>query len=114
MKEKYVWEVQLRNLGGPNYGISTGKVVDDDGREVPGQRGYRYYGRARELPGIPPPTRIHPTSLYIFLFYRKMWWLSSRRKRTLRIGKTPPFNEKTPRRTAPERKRRLLRLQRRR
>lgn len=53
MREKYVWEVQLRNLGGPNYGVGTGggKVVDDDGREVPGQRGYRYYGRARELPG---------------------------------------------------------------
>jgi pre-mRNA-splicing factor ISY1 len=51
MKEKYAWEVQLRNLGGPNYGIGTGKVVDDDGKEVPGQRGYRYYGRARELPG---------------------------------------------------------------
>jgi hypothetical protein len=53
MKEKYVWEVQLRNLGGPNYGVgTTGKVVDDEGREVPGQRGYRYYGRARELPGM--------------------------------------------------------------
>lgn len=53
MKEKYVWEVQLRNLGGPNYGIGTGKVVDDDGKEVPGQRGYKYYGRAKELPGYP-------------------------------------------------------------
>jgi len=52
MKEKYVWEVQLRNLGGPNYGVGTGKVLDDDGREVPGQRGYKYYGRAKELPGI--------------------------------------------------------------
>lgn len=51
MKEKYVWEVQLRNLGGPNYGVGGGKVVDDEGREVPGNRGYRYYGRARELPG---------------------------------------------------------------
>jgi hypothetical protein len=53
MKEKYVWEVQLRNLGGPNYAVGVGgaKVVDDDGKEVPGQRGYRYYGRARELPG---------------------------------------------------------------
>jgi pre-mRNA-splicing factor ISY1 len=53
MKEKYVWEVQLRNLGGPNYGVGFGGgiVVDDQGREVPGQRGYRYYGRARELPG---------------------------------------------------------------
>jgi len=54
MKEKYVWEVQLRNLGGPNYGVGQGgaRVVDDEGREVPGQRGYKYYGRARELPGV--------------------------------------------------------------
>jgi len=53
MKEKYVWEVQLRNLGGPNYGVGIGggKVFDDDGKEVAGQRGYKYYGRARELPG---------------------------------------------------------------
>jgi pre-mRNA-splicing factor ISY1 len=70
MKEKYVWEIQLRNLGGPNYGIGTGGVmVDDQGREVPGQRGYKYYGRARELPGIPqdyPPVLSsfnHSTSL---------------------------------------------------
>jgi len=55
MKEKYVWEVQLRNLGGPNYGVGTGgMMVDDQGREVPGQRGYKYYGRARELPGTYP------------------------------------------------------------
>jgi pre-mRNA-splicing factor ISY1 len=51
MKEKYVWEVQLRNLGGPNYGVGTTKIIDDEGKEVAGQRGYRYYGRARELPG---------------------------------------------------------------
>ena len=55
MKEKYAWEVQLRNLGGPNYGIGGGKIVDDDGKEVAGQKGYKYYGRARELPGIENP-----------------------------------------------------------
>jgi pre-mRNA-splicing factor ISY1 len=52
MREKYVWEVQLRNLGGPNYIVGAGKIVDDDGKEIAGQRGYKYYGRARELPGI--------------------------------------------------------------
>jgi len=51
MREKYVWEVQLRNLGGPNYIVGAGKIVDDDGKEIAGQRGYKYYGRARELPG---------------------------------------------------------------
>ena len=42
MKEKWMWEVQIRNLGGPNYMRST-KVYDDEGREIEGSgKGYRY------------------------------------------------------------------------
>ncbi|RPB20134.1 Isy1-like splicing factor [Terfezia boudieri ATCC MYA-4762] len=52
MREKHMWEVQLRNLGGPNYMRFAPKIYDDEGREVPGNRGYRYFGRARELPGV--------------------------------------------------------------
>ncbi|KAF2144068.1 uncharacterized protein K452DRAFT_246215 [Aplosporella prunicola CBS 121167] len=65
MREKHMWEVQIRNLGGPNY-MRGGRVVDEDGREIPGGgKGYRYFGRARELPGVkelfeaahaPPPS----------------------------------------------------------
>jgi pre-mRNA-splicing factor ISY1 len=52
MREKYVWELRIRDLGGPNY-MRGGRVVDDEGREVPGGgKGYRYFGRARELPGV--------------------------------------------------------------
>ncbi|KAI9659292.1 MAG: NineTeen Complex (NTC) component [Bathelium mastoideum] len=52
MREKYMWEVQIRQLGGPNY-MRGGRLVDADGREVPGGgKGYRYFGRARELPGV--------------------------------------------------------------
>lgn len=52
MREKYMWEVQIRNLGGPNY-MRGGRVLDEEGREVPGGgKGYRYFGRARELPGV--------------------------------------------------------------
>lgn len=40
MREKWMWEKQIRNLGGPNYM-----------RGGPGP-GYRYYGRANELPGV--------------------------------------------------------------
>ena len=30
-----------------------GRVYDDEGREIPGGgKGYRYFGRARELPGV--------------------------------------------------------------
>ncbi|XPT03395.1 NineTeen Complex (NTC) component [Ascochyta lentis] len=52
MREKHMWESQIRNLGGPNY-MRGGRVLDEDGREVPGGgKGYRYFGRAKELPGV--------------------------------------------------------------
>lgn len=55
MREKHVWEIQIRNLGGPNYTRSAGggRLYDESGREIPGGgKGYKYYGRARELPGV--------------------------------------------------------------
>jgi hypothetical protein len=53
MREKWMWELQIRNLGGPNYMRGGGRVLDEDGREIPGGgKGYRYFGRARELPGV--------------------------------------------------------------
>lgn len=53
MREKWMWEMQIRNLGGPNYTRGGGRVYDDDGREIPGGgKGYKYFGRARELPGV--------------------------------------------------------------
>ncbi|KAK3363447.1 Isy1-like splicing factor [Lasiosphaeria hispida] len=53
MREKHMWEVQIRNLGGPNYMRGGAKVYDEAGREIPGGgRGYKYFGRARDLPGV--------------------------------------------------------------
>jgi pre-mRNA-splicing factor ISY1 len=71
MREKHMWEVQIRNLGGPNYMRGGGKVYDEEGREIPGggkgyrwvivmsrderkcaKISYRYFGRAKELPGV--------------------------------------------------------------
>lgn len=59
MREKYVWEIQLKKLGGPNYLRSGGgqTIFDAEGNEVPvvigeGHGGYKYYGRARELPDV--------------------------------------------------------------
>ncbi|KAI9793722.1 MAG: NineTeen Complex (NTC) component [Peltula sp. TS41687] len=52
MREKHMWEVQIRNLGGPNY-MRAARVYDEQGKEIPGgNKGYRYFGRARELPGV--------------------------------------------------------------
>ena len=41
MREKHMWEVQLRNLGGPNYMRFAAKMTDEEGREIPGHRGYK-------------------------------------------------------------------------
>jgi pre-mRNA-splicing factor ISY1 len=49
MREKHVWEIQIRNLGGPNYmrgGGGEGAVPGG------GNKGYRYFGRAKDLPGV--------------------------------------------------------------
>ncbi|KAH7390297.1 Isy1-like splicing factor [Cadophora sp. MPI-SDFR-AT-0126] len=53
MREKHMWEVQIRNLGGPNYMRGGGAVYDDEGVEIKGAgKGYRYFGRAKDLPGV--------------------------------------------------------------
>ncbi len=52
LREKGVWEIQIRNLGGPNYGRGAGTQFDAEGKEVPGNRGYKYFGRAKDLPGV--------------------------------------------------------------
>jgi len=52
-KEKWQWEMRIREMGGPNYMRGGGRVLDEDGKEIPGGgKGYRYFGRARELPGV--------------------------------------------------------------
>ncbi|KAI0045615.1 Isy1-like splicing factor [Auriscalpium vulgare] len=51
MREKRHWENQIVALGGANYRRNVA-MLDDDGREVPGTKGYKYFGRAKELPGV--------------------------------------------------------------
>jgi pre-mRNA-splicing factor ISY1 len=70
MREKRHWENQIIALGGANYRRNVA-MLDADGKEVPGTKGYkcvyttsshpentltnrahRYFGRAKELPGV--------------------------------------------------------------
>ncbi|KAI7852198.1 Isy1-like splicing factor [Circinella umbellata] len=51
LREKYHWEKRIKQLGGANY-YSSAKILDSEGKEVPGNRGYKYFGRARDLPGV--------------------------------------------------------------
>ncbi|KAG8942197.1 NineTeen Complex (NTC) component [Tulasnella sp. 419] len=51
MREKRHWENQIIALGGANYRRNVA-MLDEEGKEVPGTRGYKYFGRAKELPGV--------------------------------------------------------------
>lgn len=51
LREKNRWEYRIKELGGRNY-MQASRVVDNEGREIFGSKGYRYFGRARELPGV--------------------------------------------------------------
>lgn len=65
LREKRHWENQISSLGGPHYRRYGPKMFDAEGREVPGNRGYKYFGAAKDLPGVrelfeqepPPPSR---------------------------------------------------------
>ncbi|XP_056641966.1 pre-mRNA-splicing factor ISY1 homolog [Diorhabda carinulata] len=65
LREKRHWEDQIKELGGPDYQRVGPRMLDHEGKEVPGNRGYKYFGAAKELPGVrelfeqepPPPPR---------------------------------------------------------
>jgi pre-mRNA-splicing factor ISY1 len=41
LREKHHWENQIVALGGANYKRAAAKMLDADGKEVPGARGYK-------------------------------------------------------------------------
>lgn len=51
LREKGHWEDQIKELGGPDYAKVGPKMLDHEGKEVPGNRGYKYFGAAKDLPG---------------------------------------------------------------
>ncbi|XP_067935273.1 pre-mRNA-splicing factor ISY1 homolog [Watersipora subatra] len=65
LREKGHWEDRIKELGGPDYRKIGPKMLDHEGKEVPGNRGYKYFGAAKDLPGVkelfeqepPPPPR---------------------------------------------------------
>lgn len=52
IREKGHWEAQIKELGGKDYARIGPRMFDNEGREVPGNRGYKYFGAAKDLPGI--------------------------------------------------------------
>ncbi|KAK5580671.1 hypothetical protein RB653_000694 [Dictyostelium firmibasis] len=52
VREKGHWERRILQLGGPNHRALAPKVFDADGKEPLGAGTYRYYGEAKNLPGV--------------------------------------------------------------
>jgi len=52
LREKRHWEERIVQLEGPNYAKVGPRMLDHEGKELPGNRGYKYFGAAKDLPGI--------------------------------------------------------------
>ncbi|XP_054153802.1 pre-mRNA-splicing factor ISY1 homolog [Oppia nitens] len=50
LREKRHWEYRIHQLGGFTH--KTGPRFENTGREVVGNRGYKYFGAAKDLPGV--------------------------------------------------------------
>ncbi|ORZ39315.1 hypothetical protein BCR44DRAFT_110540, partial [Catenaria anguillulae PL171] len=50
-KEKWMWEKRIHELGGPDW-TRVRSASDNQGKEVFGVKGYKYFGRAKELPEV--------------------------------------------------------------
>ncbi len=51
MRQKHYWEIRIRELGGGDYKNTMGSY-DIEGVELPGAANYKYYGAAKDLPGV--------------------------------------------------------------
>ncbi|CAF0822636.1 unnamed protein product [Adineta steineri] len=52
LREKSHWEDRVKELGGTDFKKTAPKMLDNEGKEVPGNRGYKYFGAAKDLPGV--------------------------------------------------------------
>jgi len=50
LREKRHWEYRIHQLGG--YTNRSGPRFENSGKEVVGNRGYKYFGAAKDLPGV--------------------------------------------------------------
>jgi pre-mRNA-splicing factor ISY1 len=55
LREKYHWNRRIVELGGVDYNAMERQrqIEEGDTQSVPGLGGYRYFGAAKELPGVP-------------------------------------------------------------
>jgi pre-mRNA-splicing factor ISY1 len=51
-REKGHWEDRIKLLGGIDHKKLAPRAVDSEGYELPGSGGYKYWGAAKDLPGV--------------------------------------------------------------
>jgi len=52
LREKSYWEDQIKALGGADYKAKAPKDVETYGAELASHTGYKYFGAAKDLPGV--------------------------------------------------------------
>lgn len=52
LREKGYWEDQIKALGGADYKAQAPKDVETYGAELAAHSGYKYFGAAKDLPGV--------------------------------------------------------------
>ncbi|KAL3084967.1 hypothetical protein niasHS_010036 [Heterodera schachtii] len=52
LRIKLAWEGRIKELGGVDHRRIAPRELDRDGREVSSNRGYKYFGAAKDLPGV--------------------------------------------------------------
>eukprot|EP00440_Ansanella_granifera_P041515 gb/GFBE01045022.1/.p1 GENE.gb/GFBE01045022.1/~~gb/GFBE01045022.1/.p1 ORF type:complete len:315 (+),score=121.03 gb/GFBE01045022.1/:1-945(+) len=52
LREKGYWEDQIKALGGADYKAKAPKEVETYGAELASHTGYKYFGAAKDLPGV--------------------------------------------------------------
>ncbi|KCV72897.1 hypothetical protein H696_00467 [Fonticula alba] len=51
-RERRAWEHRIKALGGADYTRMPTRILDKDGKEAVGSYGYKYFGAAKDLPGV--------------------------------------------------------------
>lgn len=52
LKLKYAWECRIKELGGADYKRLAPRELDSTGQGIYGNKGYLYFGAAKDLPGV--------------------------------------------------------------
>lgn len=52
LREKNYWEDQIKALGGPDHKAMAPKETESYGAELASHSGYKYFGAAKDLPGV--------------------------------------------------------------